>query len=199
MITRCAIFNSHVGITIQALFSRQQYGNTRHDPVDFRAGFRFSGPKDNGTATPGDEGEEDAESVEGMQDKANQKRADASQEIDAAGEKAQEQGEKDAENADGATVTHTLAESAAKMTAQVTNVKKDLEKALMEVERVLLELSYLTGLSEVVAEKTPSQEMPVEERRFKARSPSLLQRLSQQQPHTTQLRPRFQARGRVRR
>lgn len=197
-----------MSITIQALFSRQQYGNTRHDPVDFRAGFRFSaGEGDAGVEKEGGNGKMDpaSKTEEGVK-KAAAELDDVAQLTEVAAGHAETQGEADGKTANPATVTHEVADAAPNMVNELEAAIKQVMMALEVLQVLLPKFTYVKGLAEKVAENTPEPAPhPVEGppeyngRRFGARQPSLLRRLNQQSTYAAPQRYRLQSRGLARR
>lgn len=195
---RHAIFNSHTSITIQSLFTGRQYGNTRHDAVDFRAGFRFSADGDEEPKGATVE-ENKNETADGALQNAEDTVEKAVQETEEAADQAQSEGKDDGHNADPAHVTYAVAESTPIMKQEVQNALSALEMALKTLQSLVTKIGYLEGFSEAVAENTPEPPEGIpgnSGRRFQARPPSLLQRLNQQ---SAPQRYRLQSRGRTRR
>lgn len=176
----------------------------RHDPVDFRAGFRFSADGDAEAEQDGGNGGMDTTATpEGEVEKATEELAQADQHTDQAVELAEDEGEHDAQNADSKTVAYEVADAAPNMVNELENAIKQLTMALQTLQSLLPQLAYMKGLAGTVAEKTPApppgEGMPGQSRRFGARQPSLLKRLNQQSTYAAPQRYRLQSRGLARR
>jgi|DEB0MinimDraft_4_1074332.scaffolds.fasta_scaffold01019_1 hypothetical protein len=180
----------------------------RHDPVDFRAGFRFSaGEGDAGVEEEGGNGEVDAPPTTEQEVKhAAEGLVESNKHTHVAAEQAENEGENDGANADPATVTREVAENAGNMVTKAENAIKQLTMGLQALQVLQPQLAYVKGLAETVAESTPEPPPHVEEgtpgyngRRFGARQPSLLRRLNQQSTYAAPQRYRLQSRGLARR
>jgi hypothetical protein len=119
---------------------------------------------------------------------------------------AENQGQADANTANPVTVTHEVADAAPNMVNELEAAIKQVMMALDVLQALLPKFTYVKGLAEKVADKTPEPAAPPGEvmpghnsRQFGTRQPSLLRRLNQQSTYAAPQRSRLQYRGLARR